>query len=324
MTSKEEKQKDSSSIDLSLFKNDTKPSSSCKDFKSCISMNRLLLILQYNTLLKPLQNTENKEIFVKFMKEVYKQQIIDDIHHFTHRHGGQLQEIMEYSHQQYQFIHCELNQCAFASRHYRVSDNNNNNHSNDDRYFAFYQDIVDSFHYYLHHLFHAGFRIKIIDNDIDAQHVDDTKCDHDEYYDRDFAKRNKVMSNTRQSTQRFNRISSDSASKFKIQSDQEQTADIEQKTGDEITYLDRVYENLRQIKVNTHDIQRLLQFVSNEQYDTESVDIDLQINNGHGNIAKFINNKEIINAMMTQFNRARGIIFCAFLYIFHFFPCIFL
>ena len=46
----------SSSIDLSIFENQREPDKKCNDYKTCISINRLLLALKYYTSLKVLNN----------------------------------------------------------------------------------------------------------------------------------------------------------------------------------------------------------------------------------------------------------------------------
>ena len=42
---------------------------------------------------------------------------------------------------------------------------------------------------------------------------------------------------------------------------------------------------------------------------TQSVDMDLQINNGDANIANFINNHSIMNAMKIQFDKAKRMLY---------------
>ena len=304
-------------LHLLIFLNhDTKPSKSCREFKSCIAFNRLLLALKYNTLLKPQINQNNQQIFVIFMKEVYKHQIIDDLCHFKHCHGDQLIEMEEYLVQFHGYQPCDLNLCEFANRHYRVNSNHHNNHN--DPYFIFYQDIIDSFHYYLYHLFHAGFRIKSVE--IQQQNEQDEKTnsdndDNDEYYDVEFEKRKKIISNTREKTQRFKRISNQKTqqTKFNIQSDQmqyEENAEEFEEGKEGITYLDTVYQKLYENHdIKKEEINNLIHFVLIEEYDTESVDLDLQIKNNIGNIEQFVNNFSIINSMKVQFNETKRMLY---------------
>ena len=96
MANKTDWQHTRSSIDSSIFSNQSQANDGCNDYKSCISIQRLLIALKYYTLLKPQQNIEKEEIFIEFMQDVYKEQVIDDLYHFTHIHGGELKKIMEY------------------------------------------------------------------------------------------------------------------------------------------------------------------------------------------------------------------------------------
>ena len=298
MANKAHTKSHSSSVDLSIFLNDIKPYSSCRDFTSCISIKRLLLALKYDTVLRPQKNLQNKQIFINFMKELYKNRLIDDLYHFKQCHSDKLNEIMVYSVEKYKYRGCDLNDCEFANRHYRV---NNINHNNNDPLFAFYQDIIDAFHFYLYHLFDAGFRIKQADQQQDGD-IKEGDEDEDEYYDKEFEERKRIIQNTQNKTQRFQRVSLQTASKFSIDTYPRQE---EKKQG--VTYLDTVYDILLAMNsIKKEEIATLSQFILVEEYDTESVDMDLQINNGDGNIFQFINKDHIINALKLQFNKAEG------------------
>ena len=48
------------------------------------------------------------------MKEIYNHQVIDDLYHFEHCHGNQLQEPREYSISEYKLSECHLNDYEFT------------------------------------------------------------------------------------------------------------------------------------------------------------------------------------------------------------------
>ena len=48
------------------------------------------------------------------MNEVYQVQILDDLHHLTHSHGGQIQNILENGMKNYGYKQCNVDDCDFA------------------------------------------------------------------------------------------------------------------------------------------------------------------------------------------------------------------
>ena len=143
-----------SPIDLSIFKQESS-SNECSDYQTCLCVTRLLSTLKYYTLLKPHDNEQGKSILNEFMCNIYNTKILDDIHHLTHIHGQQIKEIMDYSMNKYKQQQCDLDQCKYSDRHYRV---NGENRSESDKTYNFYIDTLDSLHFYINHMYHAGFR----------------------------------------------------------------------------------------------------------------------------------------------------------------------
>ena len=294
-------------IDLSIFRK-TQPSVYCKmDYKSCISIARLLSSLKYYTLLKPQQHQQNMYIFTHFMKDVYKQRVIDDFRHLKQTHSHQLQEIMKFASEHYHYNECALDECDFASRHYRIEGRDNNDKIDDgsdmDPQFIFYADIMDSAHYFLQHLYHAGMRINVtIQHGQDEK--EDVKCDEDEWFDKEFAKRKNILTDIQKSTQRFSRVSSNLSGKFNITPDQHQLMTIHD-AEEGVTYMDSVYDYLSHLNVKDEEIKRLNKYVLDEWFDTEAVDIDIQINNGRGNISEYMKNQKIMDGIISRFNQSR-------------------
>ena len=161
---------------------------------------------------------------------------------------------------------------------------------------------MDSFHHYLLHLFQCGFRItKANDNGNDD---DPSDHDYDVCYDPEFARINNIISSTQSSTERFNRVSS--GDKFNIEaSDAAQSMYYDDNDdGDNITYSDTVYQHLHVQKIKEDVIVRLETFLNAEEYDTESIGLDLKIFNG--NIYQhMINDEQCMDAIMYIFNQSQ-------------------
>ena len=115
-------------IDLSIFKNIKTKSKKCKSYQSCSAIGRLIASLSYYQLLNVKSVTNHQEIFINFVNNVYKhQKILNDFHHLQQEHGQQIHEIMEYiTNNQSNLKQCNINECNYASRHYRVYKHENN------------------------------------------------------------------------------------------------------------------------------------------------------------------------------------------------------
>ena len=92
----------------------------------------------------------------------------------------------------------------------------------------------------------------------DADDVERTK-----YYDKEFAARVKLISNSREVTRRFSRMSSNSGGKFCIGKTAEyEYADEEDKDAkDHDTYLDYIYNHLSDCNIPNTTISKLQQFM---------------------------------------------------------------
>ena len=53
-----------------------------------------------------------------------------------------------------------------------------------------------------------------------------------------------------------------------------------------------------------------MQYLQDHHFDTESMDLDLQINNGIGNISQYINKKDCIDGVTYIFNQSRRMFHC--------------
>ena len=260
--------------------------SSCKDYMSCPCINRLLSALKYYSSLNPRQNADHREMLTRFINEKYDIiSLINDFNHFQKTHGSQLHDIMNYVVDEGKVLECNIDTCHFANRHYRITDQQHSMTGDVnliDLNINLFCDTLDSFHYYLLHLFQAGFRVADGKYDSEGSSGPDI-----ETYDSEFARIAKAISSTREATIRFSRISS---TKYSISANCDEIKDDKDET-DGITYLDSVFSHLEQIGIESSIITKLYVYLRHERYDTESMYNDINMNGG--NIARHMENNSI-------------------------------
>ena len=133
------------------------------------------------------------------------------------------------------------------------------------------------------------------------------KGDTDRYYDRRFAKRIDLISNTRKVTERFHRISSNKSRYCISNIDQsEHIQDDSTQDKDNDTYLDSLYNHLIEQKIDEDMVEKLRQYFVNQEFDTDPMDIDLQTNDEKlSNIVGFMNHKSCMDAIFARLNQSR-------------------
>ena len=294
------------STDMTIFENiQQKGEPNCREFKSCIAINRLLSSLRYYQSLELQTSIDHQEIFTSFANEVYRHPIlIQDFHHFQKEHDEQLQHIMEYAIANGLSTKCNINTCNYASRHYRVKDSKKH-HVRMDPNLRFYADSLDSFHFYLFHLRQIGLRC------ININSANDNDANHNEYkisYDPEFAQFRDDISSTQDSSERFNRVSPGNKFDIKINDqfqDQQNEQEEDHDSENNITYLDSMIDDLHHQNVDEAIVSKLVLYLIREKYDTESVDLDLKIK--PGNIANYLSNDEkCLIAVVEKFTKSRG------------------
>ena len=70
----------------------------------------------------------------------------------------------------------------------------------------------------------------------------------------------------------------------------------------DITYLDEIYPRLTEFDVNEEVIGRLANYVKVENFDTESMNIDLLID--HGNVESAVRDSKCVNSVKEIFRQA--------------------
>jgi len=198
-------------------------------------------------------------------------------------------------------------------------------YQSNNKYLPLYIETIDSLHFLLFHLYHSSLRISNNYKKVKVDDGDDVKNKINEYYDPDFSRLLQSMQKTRKVTNRFSRLTS---SKFNISGDidDDQIDEYDIDVGDNCdTFLDDTYDKLLAFDnpYSAQFVSKLKEIVSDQEYDTEALDIDLQlfITDGKSNISQQINNHSFINEITKIFNAAKGgfylfsSVLCAIFYI---------
>ena len=294
-------------FDTIIFEDHKIDPCSNNEYKKCKAIKRLLSCLKYYTDLDIKNNTINIEMFIKFMNNVYRHQILDDFHHFIKKHDSQLQEIIQY------FINCDdcdINQCQFTARHYRYRSNEKEqieieNNYKLDKYLNLNIDTMDSFHFYIFHLFQTSFRSTLNQGDDEMK----VNSNDNPYFDADFSRLRQRASIAQSWTKYFDRFGSETI-KFKIMTDNQyddhNSISVDEDLSDEKidTFLElNVIAPLAKTKIEESLIQKFCNFIREEEYDSESIDMDIQNDNGEGNISVHIQNQKCLNIIMEKCNK---------------------
>lgn len=274
-----------------IFEHNTQaPADNNHKLDTCIALQRLLTSLYYNTI-------TNQKVFYEFMDTVYQQQIFDDCYHLITYHQNQLTEIHSIiSSEQYQLkLSCNLSQCEFSTRHLKI--NRKNIHH--DQNVNIYTEIIDSFHFYLYHLYDAKFRIS---PNPDTMNADETSTN--DHFDGDFYRMRKMVrgsKNDRNRSRYFN--------KFYIGRDL-QTDSMEAVNQEiaEDTFLHYIASKLSMPDIGSASISKFHRLIVDEEYDTESLDKDLEIFKmyGVGNISQHIQNDIFMQQLVELFKISKG------------------
>ena len=312
------------SIDLSVFNTDhQQQTADCNnDFKSCECIRRVLTALRYYSILNLHSNKDDQNIFSNFINTVYSaSSLIMDFFHFKNIHNDEIQQIMDHALDYYKFPLCDVETCLYSSRLYRVNDAAAmiKIFDSDDKTSSLpvIISILDSVHHYTFHLGRSGLR-----DFADGHAADgDNKYneDGDEYFDAEFAGMNKRILSTQKKTKRFSRLSSGKKFSINIKNNNDEQKEDEyddlKEESDGITYLDTIYINLKKEGINKEIICKLENYVLNEQFDTESMDLDLSLEGGAGNIAATIKNDECIEYIKNMFAKSTRMIDICMIYV---------
>ena len=293
------------------------------DFAKCSTLNRLFSCLRKYTLLQIKQSYQHNQIFEHFINNNYNiKQLLDDYNELISCHSDYLQEINLYLVEQKSFQKCDdIKHCQYSNRHHRVNDNqyvDNEEEKKSSAIIELYCDTLDSLHFYLFHLCHIGLRSMKTENETDSQKQE--KKYEDEYFDASFSRIRSYISSTRHRTalmKRFPNVednkNNNHVSKFSININNRNNCSKNQlnisKNGKVMTYLDDIYQNLTKSKIDEKIIIKLINYVNDEEFCTESIDFDVNEIGVNGNISKHVHNKKCISSIIRFMTSSRSMWF---------------
>ena len=170
---------------------------------------------------------------------------------------------------------------------------------------------MDSLHFYIYHLEESGLRYAIEKEDSDDDLGDDSKKEEmHEYFDINFSRLIKQNKRTRDAVNRFSRLYDN---KFNISVDNKDIDnhyDCDDDKEDTETYLDALYSHLNNKSIKDSIIWTLKKIIICEEYDTESLDIDIEIfkNCGTSNIALELKNDHVVNEIVEYFQTSKSML----------------
>eukprot|EP01084_Bolivina_argentea_P254138 427146_1 len=270
-------------IDLQSFGQDN----SCENFdtkneqanpmETCNALKRIHQSLIYYDKLNIFSNNQHKTLFEHFVLQVYYN-IINDYIHFNNEHGHQLEQINK------QLPLCSIKQCQYTGRHHET--NNDQNEGVLNPTLIFYKQTLDALHFHLFHCFDVGIRVKKGKTEEDEKQ-DEKEGEKSEYFDSAFARLNKMILERQHITKEFDRFSLKKNNKFNIQAEDEQIQD----ENDDDTFLDSIYIYLQNDNNSENDLKKLNAFITQEEYESECIEYDVNIYKTYGNIEQAVNTK---------------------------------
>ena len=306
-----------SQADLTIFDSQITPSNECNDHKKCPSLLRLCATLEYYAKLDIQHKPQNNDIFYQFIKEIHTN-ILDDYTHFIKTHGHQIEDIHNDWIINNNFQICQMSKCQYSSRHhnhyYQSKPPKHGKKEDNNALLKFYEETMDSLHYYVFHIFESGLRT--LTSAIDNDEINEEKKD-DEYFDAQFARIRNEISQTDKNTNLFTRFGRNTTSKFTINTQfDEKNIDeyITNDAEDEIdTFLDALYQHMLTQGVDEEDIYKLYEYIQIEKYETESVSMDL-FEIGNISILFKFEGEKVVESAVSFFKKAKSIYMFIFVY----------
>eukprot|EP01084_Bolivina_argentea_P283038 484646_1 len=167
----------------------------CIDIKECNALKNLITALkgkqEFEALNYQSMRSRKQESFDDYCNKTYPN-VLNEYIHFIEYHSHQIEEINKLiSHSNLNSKPCNITECTAFDRHYRDNCERIPNKSNDE-VFTFCGDLLDRFHYYIHHLFDIGMRIKT-----DEMKQIETKAPEETFFDYKFAQKQKIINDKR-------------------------------------------------------------------------------------------------------------------------------
>ena len=201
---------------------------------------------------------------------------LNDIIHIIDSHDNEVdlyfmnKELFAHKH----FIGCSVNNCMISDRHCGIVDGKNGQidivvDDDESGIYYFHQQLFDTMHYFIGHIFEMGLREKpgddSDDGDDDEIDDDDSKQDKWNLFDVKFKKQRNRISAIKKDLARFTKKGEEEISKFIVQS---------LNVTDSDTFLDGFYKYIGDSD-DKNEIKALQQYLNDQDYDSEAVQQDI-------------------------------------------------
>eukprot|EP01084_Bolivina_argentea_P267009 453109_1 len=240
----------------------------------CDAVNRLVNAVKYYSTLNIINNTDDCNIFIELCNGIYHN-FLNDYIHFMNCHPNQIEGVYKTIANSDNFIDCSMSKCDSIGRHYRISGTDNDTNGSD-QIFLFYRTVFDSLHHFLYHLFHIGLRLER-DHQPKYNEHDDSNC-----IDHTFAAKVKAIKNIKNNrSRRTDRTNN----KYNIQTDI-----YHDRNGQ--TFTDWVLCQISN-KWNKENRNAIEMFLTNEEYDSDALQEDIDDIELNSNVVRHIDNETL-------------------------------
>eukprot|EP01084_Bolivina_argentea_P208698 355709_1 len=237
------------------------------------------------------KNEYSEEMLVQFNISVYHN-FLEDYIHIIKFHGHQCKQISNELINEYRHPVCDISKCKKTRRHYteRRTQTKSNN-SNDNAMYQFYSEQYDQLHHFIFHLHRMGLR-----SDVDKSNIDDEEMDKSKGDDLFKMKLNSLRTQKDKSRLDISRYRQKN-NKFIIQFQVDTNTVYDQSEQDASTFLEELQKHLRRDQnVTKSQLQRLMNYLKENEYDTDIVKDDIQ----HAfNVHNMIKNSMLITSIRT-------------------------
>lgn len=251
----------------------------------CGYLKRLITATIFYEKLDIINNQKDRQMFNNFILNIYQDQFLNDYNHLIKNHQYDLEEIYKQIHTHYKIhIHCNhIKNCRKSFRHNQrqyteIEEQSNSDDIDSDDLLQFYALTMDSLHFYLFHLYDVGLRVMSNNNQQDEETKSDGLIDHN------FSRIHNTIQDRRKTADTyFNRFEKATINKkFDL-------ATNDTKTQSNVLFLDAMYDFISQRNKfgSFQVIEALMKYIVDEDFDTDSIKMDVTVWNGDktGNIA---------------------------------------
>ena len=150
------------------------------------------------------------------------------------------------------------------------------------------------------HSYQTGLRCLNRNEDEDTDTEDNDAASKDDCYDPEFARISRMLRKTHEATRRFT-ISANDGSDPK-------NYDNSEDHYEGITYLDSVIQHLEDNNIEQKAITKLMNYLKDHRFDTESIDNDIGDGSSKGNISNYMqSNQQCLKFLISSINETKGI-----------------